>query len=475
MPVNEEDGEDYYRSGMRGTPTARGTKVQASRRPSVTSTSDDVDDLTKQMRHVQFSDAVGLELESTQATTLTHHPTPMESRPVINNTSSRRLAIDEVELCFSEATKFPASVNDYAVRKFASSNGVIIGSQIDCMESALIGRSRWVTYWGELYNGILMLYKIKDSVEKKRFVVPISGCSLRITNAKDCELEIEYTYQGHQEFKTFKFDSRSDLYIWWWALQLASVDRNEKGYQTSMRQAVHTPLNLLENSVATDHVLFHRPERANSTRRTMDRPSVTHLIIVRHGEAENMHFNVPDKEKCLTKRGLQQAALAAAEVAKNLAESGGDRDNVQLIYGGLKRTYDTAKEFERAMPWIQYTYECCLLEEGDPGSIPKSDLVDFRAAMHRMASEYVSRSDHEDPRRSSTNESFKILIGHASFIQYFIARAYGVSKEVVKIGAPIGHCSITQIDIVHDVEGERSDVAFTNRVKHLPLTHRTSE
>jgi hypothetical protein len=440
------------------------------RRSSLTSTSTSASMADVSKRHVQFSESA---LETTQRTSVTHHPTPLDAKQVVHNTSSRRLAIDEVELYFSEPTRFPPATDDFVAQKFHKRNEVIVGSAMDMKEQNAIGVWRWKTYWVELYNGVMMFHKVKDAIDRDPKKLFITGCKLRIVDLREGVLEIQHLYQQKMSIKLVRCPTKQDLFLWWWALQLASV---HKAIQT--KPTFMSPLQLVDISNKVENVLYPRPTRGMSSKHT-ERPSVTHILLVRHGEAENMHFRVADKEKGLTRRGREQAAFTANHIANMLKNAGADESNVQLAFGGLQRTFETAQEFERAMPWLKHTNECCLLEEGAPPSIEHPHRMDFRAAMQLTAYETLCRFDPSEPQRlnsSNTMENFKILICHTSFVQHCIAQTNHIPKDVVKIGAPIGHCSITQIDVYKDInKAEHMEVAYSNRVQHLKLTHRTSE
>ncbi|GLD93067.1 hypothetical protein PINS_up001659 [Pythium insidiosum] len=490
-----EDDEDYYRDAVRGlvmpgTPVSQPSyrTTSASRAPQPTrrdSRAAILAEGSRRAKRVQFSDSNGMELERTQRTSSTHHPTPIAAKTIESTSCTRRYAIDEVELYFSEETKFPAAKDDYAVLKFAKRSDTIVGGWLDCNES-LMGIPRWKTYWAELQCGVIMLHKHKDVLENKKRepdIIPISGSLLRIVDVKDAELDIHFTYQGHRHKKQLRCPSKADLFLWWWAIQLASVTRPDSRllHDPMKRQAKMPILQLYGISTTIENMLFPKAMPANSTNsRKPERESKTRIILVRHGETENIHFRVKDDDKRLTDRGVEQAAITARHLKKKLFDEDGlDAENVTVIYGGLRRTVDTALEFERAMPWLQYKYECCLLEDGAPDSIEHGHRQDFRAAMHRMAYEYICRHDSLEPQRATSNDgvdSVKILICHTSFVQHLVARCYEVPKDVVKIGAPIAHCSLSEIIVTNDVAGkEKFEVKYVNRVLHLPLTHRTSE
>ncbi|TMW63327.1 hypothetical protein Poli38472_002268 [Pythium oligandrum] len=436
----------------------------------------DVEAVTKQLKTVQFSDNNGMELERLQHTEATHHPTPQNARSVIHSSTSKRLAAEEIELMFSDDAKFRVSSEDYVVSKIANRNEYIIASFVHGKEVKL-GISRPKTYWAELYNGVLMLHKFhkKDnSVDKKREPVPIGGCKLKIADMKECLMEIHYTYQGHPEVKALRFATKPDMFLWWWAIHLASVSRyDSRLLQQAMqrRQTTMSPFQFLDPTV--ENVFFSRPARAPASQR---RPSVTHLILIRHAEAENMQFRVPDSEKKLTTRGRGQAQFTAKHIAEMLKTARADGDNVSLIYSGLQRSVETAKEFKSAMPWLKRSNSSCLLEDGAPESIEATSRQDFRAAMHRMAWEYICRFDPtEHQHGSGMKETYKVMICHASLVQHCLSQTHQIAKEVVRMGAPIAHCSVTQIDILNDGDRDRMETAFVNRVQHLPLTYRTSE
>ncbi|KAJ0405065.1 hypothetical protein P43SY_001209 [Pythium insidiosum] len=176
MPPLCEDDEDYYRDAVRGlvmpgTPVNRRSyrvtpasfASQPARRDSRAATQGEDN---RRPKKVQFSDSNGMELERTQRTSSTHHPTPIVAKPIENTACTRRYAIDEVELYFSEETKFPAAKDDYAVLKFAKRNDIIVGGCLDCKE-VTFGIPRWKTYWAELYSGVLMLHNIEKGEDFK--------------------------------------------------------------------------------------------------------------------------------------------------------------------------------------------------------------------------------------------------------------------------------------------------------------------
>lgn len=61
-----------------------------------------------------------------------------------------------------------------------------------------------------------------------------------------------------------------------------------------------------------------------------------------------MNFRVADSDRRLTESGRRQARATATAISKQLVH--GQGDNVQLIYGSLQRTVETAREFMEVMP-----------------------------------------------------------------------------------------------------------------------------
>jgi len=150
---------------------------------------------------------------------------------------------------------------------------------------------------------------------------------------------------------------------------------------------------------------------------------------------------------------------------------------VSLIYGGLRRTVETAALVAKEMPWIQHKSECCFLEDGAPKDVNTMNRYDYRESMHRMAFQFICRWDGSEARgpartASPLEENYKIIVCHTSFIQFCLAECYQVPKEIIQLGAPISHCSLTQIDVR---VGDAMSAVSANRVTHLPLTHRTCE
>ena len=141
----------------------------------------------------------------------------------------------------------------------------------------------------------------------------------------------------------------------------------------------------------------------------------------------------------------------------------------------MRRTVETAAVLVDVMPWIANKSECCFLEDGAPKSVDIYQRYEFRESMHKMAFQSICRWDGGDSfvrNPSGEPENFKIAIAHASFIQYCMAQCYNVPREIVQLGGPISHCSITRIDVRSSDEFVGK---FSNLVSHLPLTHQTSE
>jgi len=440
----------------------------------------------------------------------TYYPTPAAARPVLPTSSTRRYTIDEVELYFSEdLSRRPVSERDYAVHKIKGRDEFLMCGVVE-YKKVHMGIPMWRTCWAELYHGVVMLRKCREkSVDKKRKLIPIAKCEIEFLDMKDhYALEIKHLFQGQPKRHVLRFASKGDLFTWWWGIQLASMSPVDgRVLHKSMSRPALSPFFFLasaENSL--ENVFFPRAmhrqraathpsygthksnESQNSTtsNRVPDRSyGVVHLIFVRHGETENMHFRVCDKEKKLTDRGLEQAEETAMFLNAQLeGDRAANEHNVTLIYGGLRRTVETASKFATAMPWLKNKFECSFLEEGAPKSVEIEHRQEYRDAMHKMGFEYVCRFGNgakEFQHRKSKGrpmlparpaETFKIIVCHASFIQYCVAQCYGVAKDVIQLGAPIAHCSLTQIDVM---KGDLMEAEFTNRVTHLPLTHRTSD
>ncbi|RLN62088.1 hypothetical protein BBJ28_00010107 [Nothophytophthora sp. Chile5] len=409
------------------------------------------------------------------------YPTPSAARPVpLNGTTTRRYTIDEVELYFSEdRPECPVSARDYAVKKTAARENFVLCGFMETRKVKM-GLTRWGKCWAELYHGILVLRKFKDAVQRKRTLVPVSSCRLEFLDFKECMLQLEYLYQGHSESCVLRFETMQDMFLWWWAIQVAArVPLEPRLLHKSMSRSSLSPFHLQDNTYQIDNVLFPKHTQPSPQVGRLKKPyagrGLTHLIFIRHGETENINFRVCDRDKRLTRRGEEQAEITAHHLDKVLKSNGSGRPNVTLIYGGLRRTVETAAIFAKKMPWLAHKYECCFLEDGAPKIVDSFHRFDYRESMHKMAFQHICRWDGDDEQMrgpSGELESYKLIIGHTSFIQFCMAQCYDVPKEIIQLGAPISHCSLSQIDV--DPSDEMAGV-FTNRVAHLPLTHQTSE
>ncbi|DBA02373.1 TPA: hypothetical protein N0F65_007192 [Lagenidium giganteum] len=431
-------------------------------------------------RRVHFSDAKGLELADYQLQETTYYATPSTARQVTHNGSTRRIAGDEIELLFSEETSFlPVPRSDYAVMKLEQRDEVLVCGCVQ-MKKVKMGITIWKNCWAELYHGIIILRKYKDTIQRKRTLLPIAACRVELLNVDENMLELTYKFQMQEKKRILRLRTKSDMFLWWWVIQLGSKSRfDEKVLHRSVSRTTTLPLQMLEDSHKVENVLFPRSFRMRNPHRALRNPSgrqgVTHLILIRHGEAENIHFRVADREKKLTQRGKEQALISAHFLNERLQEVMADSDNVELIYGGLERSVETAAIFAKSIPWLDKKYECCFLEDGAPKNIDPLYRNEYRDSMHKMAFEFICRwdaSEEEKPVPMQQLESYKIVICHTSFVQFCIAQCYQIPKEIVQLGSPINHCSITQMDVMKD---DKMNVVFSNRVTHLPLTHRTSD
>ncbi|KAF1780109.1 Histidine phosphatase superfamily [Phytophthora cactorum] len=364
-----------------------------------------------------------------------HYPTPYAARPVPQNGSTtRRYTIDEVELYFSEdRPEFPVGLSDYAVQKAAKrENFVLLRVHRDPTSE----------------NGHHQLEQFKDTIQRKRSLIPVASARLEFLDFKDKVMQIDFLYQGKSESSILRFQTKQDMFLWWWSIQVAA---------RCMSRATLSPFQIKEGTYQVDNVLFPKfiQPVLNPLKKKLQAPprGVTHLIFIRHGETENINFRVCDRDKRLTKRGEEQAEITPS----------------------LRRTVETAAVFAKKMPWLAKKYECCFLEDGAPKNVDIFHRYDYRESMHKMAFQNICRWDGDDNLVRGPKgdlENFKLIIAHTSFIQYCMAQCYGVPKEIIQLGAPISHCSITRIDLRpnDDMEGK-----FSNRVSHLPLTHQTSE
>lgn len=425
-------------------------------------------------------------LEAFQLAAETHYPTPEAARPLPQNgATTRRFTVDEVELYFSEDTpEGMVRASDYAVRKVARRTDFLLCGCVESRESKM-GISVWKRGWAELYRGILMLRRYKDKVERKRKLVPVATCRLTFVDFEESVLQIDYTYQAQAKRRTLRFETKTDMFLWWWAIQLAAaVPMDHQLLIKSVSRSSLAPLRLMEASHQVENVLFPKFGASVAASALAAKPhgsaGVTHLIFIRHAETENINFRVCDRDKRLTERGKEQAEQTARYLHERLKDASSLHDaKVSLIYGGLRRTVETAALVAKEMPWIQLKSECCFLEDGAPKDVDTMNRYDYRESMHRMAFEFICRWDGSEargPARAAASppveENYKIIVCHTSFIQFCLAACYQVPKEIIQLGAPISHCSLTQIDVR---AGDAMSAVSANRVTHLPLTHRTCE
>lgn len=424
------------------------------------------------------------ELEDCCAAPETHYPTPVEARPLPQNgATTRRFTVDEVELYFSEDTpESPLRTSDYAVQKVAQRTDFLLCGCVESRETQM-GISVWKRSWAELYRGILMLRRYKDKVERKRKLVPVSTCRMSFVDFEEGVLQIDYTYQAQAKRSVLRLKTKTDMFLWWWAIQLSAVvPMDHKLLIKSVSRSNLAPFHLMETSHQVENVLFPKFGVPSTSSALNIKPhgvtgtSVTHLIFIRHAETENINFRVCDRDKKLTERGKEQAEQTARYLHERLKDSSHHEAKVSLIYGGLRRTVETAAMVAKEMPWIQQKNECCFLEDGAPKDVDTMNRYDYRESMHRMAFQYICRWDgteeRERSRATESLENYKIVVCHTSFIQFCLAECYQVPKEIIQLGAPISHCSVTQIDVR---AGDAMNAVFANRVTHLPLTHRTCE
>ncbi|CAH0476388.1 unnamed protein product [Peronospora belbahrii] len=292
-------------------------------------------------------------------------------------------------------------------------------------------------------------------------------------------MQIEFLYQGKSDSIILRFQTEQDMFLWWWSIQVAArVQIEPQLLHKCMSRSTLSPFQIKEGTHQVDNVLFPKCNHSvfDPLQKKLQVPrGVTHLIFIRHGETENINFRVCDRDKRLTKRGEEQAKITAKYLNKMLRTRGNGKPIITLIYGGLRRTVETATIFANMMPWIGNKYECCFLEDGAPKNVGVYHRYEYRESMHKMAFQNICRWDGEDnlvrgPKGEP--ENFKIVIAHTSFIQYCMAQCYDVPKGIIQLGAPISHCSITQIDLR---ASDKIVGLFSNRVTHMPLTHQTSE
>ncbi|TYZ63728.1 hypothetical protein PybrP1_003697 [[Pythium] brassicae (nom. inval.)] len=445
----------------------------------------------------------------------TYYPTPAVARPVTPATSLRRLGVDEVELLFSEPLPArPVAARDFAVRAIRGRDEFLLCGSLEYRKQHM-GLTLWRACWAELYHGVLMLRRSREkSVEQKRKLVPIADCELAIVDFKEHVVELKCEFQGHHTRRVLRFAAAHEMFLWWWGIHVAATSpvdgrvlhksmsrpalspvfflataesaMESVFFPSAMRRARHGAVRAGEGGSAaptkthrSDETAAGRPTAASGPDRSY---GVVHLIFVRHGEAENMQFRVNDREKKLTDRGLEQAEQTAVFLNAQLAQDRAATDrSVTLIYGGLRRTVETASRFVSAMHWLKHKYECRLLDEGAPKAVGREHRQQYRDAAHKMAFESICRWTDESGthRRGGSGrperpvrDAYRIVVCHASFIQFCVAQCYGVAKDVIALGAPIAHCSVTQIDVL---KGDFMESEFTNRVAHLPLELRTSD
>ncbi|KAG7395043.1 hypothetical protein PHYBOEH_004279 [Phytophthora boehmeriae] len=432
----------------------------------------------KPAKSVHFADTK--ELESCRPHLDSHYPIPPSAKPIpINGSTTRRYTIDEVELYFSEdRPEQPVGLSDYAVQKAAQRETFVVCGFTQTRRVKM-GLTSWTKYWAELFHGILVLRKFKDQkVQQKRSLIPVASSKLQFLDFTNNILQVDYLYQGRSETSILKFPTKQDLFLWWWAIQVAAkVPIEPQVLHKCMSRTSLSPFQIQEGTYQMDNVLFPKCIQPSLKGKKMLAPrGITHLLFIRHGETENINFRVCDRDKQLTKRGEEQAKITAKHLIKMFKSSNATkRPNVTLLYGGLRRTVETAAIFARKMPWITKKYECCFLEDGAPKNIDSFQRYDYRESMHKMAFQNICRWDDDDDLvRGSKGEmeNYKIIIAHTSFIQFCMAQCYDVPKEIIQLGAPISHCSFTQIDLKPNDE---MTGRFSNRVAHLPLTHQTSE
>ncbi|TDH65714.1 hypothetical protein CCR75_000669 [Bremia lactucae] len=409
-----------------------------------------------------------------------HYPTPHVARNVPQNGStSRRFTIDEVELYFSEdRPNFPMSSQDYAVHKTAKRVTFVLCGFID-IRRVKLGITSWLKCWAELYVGILVVREFKDTIQRKRTLIPVAGGRLKFLDFSDNVMQIDYIYQGKNQASVLRFQTQLDMFLWWWSIEVAArVPMEAQMLHKCMSRSFLSPDQIQLGTYQVNNVLFPKvlqPEEIIFSKSMQNPQGVIHLFFIRHGETENMNFRVCDKDKRLTKRGEEQAKITAMSVTKMLHLRGKENPDVTLIYGGLRRTRDTAAIFAKVIPWISHKYECCFLEDGAPKNVDVANRFNYRESMHEMAFQNICRWGDDVALTCGPKgypEKFMLIIAHTSFIQYCMAQCYSVPREIIHLGAPICHCSITRIDLRPNDEllGK-----FSNRVTHLPLTHQTSE
>jgi broad specificity phosphatase PhoE len=421
------------------------------------------------------------ELESCRPHVDSHYPTPPMARAVPQNGSTtRRYTIDEVELYFSEdRPECPVGAKDYAVHKAAKRENFVLSGFVETRRVKM-GMTSWSKCWAELYHGILVLRRFKETIQRKRSLIPVASGRLEFLDFKENVMQVDFLYQGRSETSILRFQTKQDMFLWWWSIQVAArVPMEPQLLHKCMGRSTLSPFQIKEGTYQVDNVLFPKYLQPDlhplKLKSKMAPRGVTHLIFIRHGETENINFRVCDRDKRLTERGEEQATITAKSLAKMFKGRGAGRPSVSLVYGGLRRTVETAAVFARTMPWIANKYECSFLEDGAPKNVDIFHRYDYRESMHKMAFQNICRWDGDDSLARGPKgelENFKIVIAHTSFIQYCMAHCYDVPKEIIQLGAPISHCSLTRIDLRPNDEMVGK---FSNRVTHLPLTHQTSE
>jgi broad specificity phosphatase PhoE len=456
-----------------------------------------------QRRQVHFSDSKGLVLchEDVGAT---YYPTPTRARPFVSKGSLRQLTTEEMELYFCDddnTTLFPSiSSQDYAVKRLEQKKNVFLCGCIQILHENLI-ILKWKPFWIELYHGILILSKYQPTCDSKvnpssskqrhhrrRLVLPISKCQMDIIQFLHVyELELKCCFESKQYTKRFRFQTRKEMFVWWLAIQIASKSKFD-------------PLSLQQQSISTLHInklnikrIQQQQQQQQQHQQQEQQEQVTHLILVRHGEAENMHFCVKDQEKKLTLKGRQQAKATANFLQQFLQEKliKKKQNKIRLVYSQRCRSFETAKIFLQQIDLITHTNECMLLNDGAPKAIERSYREEYREGMHQLAFEFLCRFDPSDkikthhhdysspvvPMQHTQMDTYTIVICHGSFIQYCLTQAFGSDKQefskiLIEYGAPISHCSLTQIDID---EKNKCTPIYSNRTNHLPLPFRSTD
>lgn len=432
----------------------------------------------KSLKVVRFANTN--DFETCQLQQDSHYPTPDVARAVPQNgITTRRLTIDEVELYFSEdRPDFPVEALDYAVQKTAKRDDFVLCGFFETRRVKL-GITTWHKSWAELFAGILVVRKYKDTIQRKRSFIPVANGRLKFLDFHDNIMQVDFLYQGKKETSALRFKTKQDMFLWWWSIQVAArVPMEPQLLHKCMSRSTLSPHQISDGTYQVGNVLFPKFLQSVENPQRMEQQTsrgVVHLIFVRHGETENINFRVCDRDKRLTKRGEEQATITAKSLAKVLQFRENVIPNVTMIYGGLRRTVETAAIFAKVMPWLAHSHECCFLEDGAPKYVDVSHRYDYRESMHKMAFQYICRWNGDDDLtcgRKGKPKKFMLVIAHTSFIQYCMAQCFKVPREIIQLGAPICHCSVTRIDLksTDELVGK-----FSNRITHLPLTHQTSE